>query len=111
MDTTTQTAPTRQRRPRTMPQRFVRLCIRPEGTAPGIVRLTVGSEGADYFLTELPADFGRGFTLEKVGIDAAGRYAANIDGDSRTCECKGHLRHGHCKHADGIAALIAAGKL
>jgi hypothetical protein len=107
----TQTAPARQRRPRVKPARFVQLCIRPEGKAPGVVRLTVGAQGADYFLTTIPADFGRGFMLEKVGIDAAGKYAVNIDGDGRTCECKGHLRHGHCKHSDGLAALIAAGKL
>jgi hypothetical protein len=62
-------APTRQRKPRPKPRRFARLCIRLEGMAPGIVRLTVGTNGADYFLTELPAGFGRGFLVEKVGID------------------------------------------
>jgi hypothetical protein len=105
-------APAGQRKPRPKPQRFARLCIRPEGTAPGIVRLTVGHDGADYFLTELPADFGRGFLVEKVGIDRdTAKYHVNLDGDRRSCECKGFLRHGHCKHADGIAALIAAGRL
>ncbi len=108
----TQTAPARQRKPRPKPQRFARLCIRPEGTAPGIVRLTVGQEGADYFLTIIPAEFGRGFLVEKVGIDRdTAKYHVNIDADKKTCECKGFLRHGHCKHADGLAALIAAGKL
>jgi hypothetical protein len=112
MSTTTGTAPTRQRKPRPKPARFVRLCIKPEGTAPGIVRLTVGKQGADYFLTAIPADFGRGFLVEKMGIDRdAARYAVNIDGDRRTCECQGFARHGHCKHADGIAALLAAGRL
>jgi hypothetical protein len=103
----TTSAPTRQRKP----ARFARLCINPEGTAPGIVRLTVGNAGADYFLTELPADFGRGFLVEKVGIDRdAAKYHVNI-GEQRSCECKGFLHHGHCKHADGLAALIAAGRL
>jgi hypothetical protein len=100
-------APTRQRKPR----RFARLCIRPEGTVPGIVRLTVGNDGADYFLTELPADFGRGILAEKVGIDRdAGKYHVHIDAQ-RSCECNGFLRHGHSKRADGIAALIGAGRL
>jgi hypothetical protein len=27
------------------------------------------------------------------------------------CHCKGHARHGHCKHVDGLKALITAGKL
>ncbi len=110
--TATQTAPARQRKPRTKPARFVRLCIRPLGRAPGVVRLTVGKESADYYLFAIPADFGTAFKVVKIGIDATeGEYAVNIDADKRTCDCKGHARHGHCKHADGIAALIAAGKL
>jgi hypothetical protein len=61
---------------------------------------------------DLPADFGRGFLVEKVGIDRdEAKYHVNIDTARRSCECKGFLRHGHCKHADGIAALIAAGRL
>jgi hypothetical protein len=104
-------ASARQRKSQPKPQRSIRLCIRPEGTAPGIVRITVGKDGADYFLTAIPADFGRGFLVEKIGLHADGKYAVNIDSERRTCECKGHTRHGHCKHADGIAALIAAGRL
>jgi hypothetical protein len=58
------------------------------------------------------ADFGRGFLVEKIDTAAqTAAYHVNLDGDKRTCECKGHLRHGHCKHADGLAALIAAGRL
>jgi hypothetical protein len=105
------TAPARQRKPRPRPQRFIRLCYRPEGTSPGIVSIRVGKEAADYFLTAIPADFGRGFLVEKIGLHAEGKYAVNIDGDKRSCECKGFGRHGHCKHADGIAALIVAGRL
>jgi hypothetical protein len=112
MDTTTATAPARQRRPRPKPARSVRLVIRPRGRAPGIINLTVGKKSADYYLFAIPADFGIGFRVVKVGIDATeGEYAVNIDGDKRTCDCKGHAHHGHCKHADGIAALIAAGQL
>jgi hypothetical protein len=108
----TATAPARQRKPRTKPARSIRLCVRPEDNGIGVVRITVGKEHADYFLTLIPADFGRGFKVEKIGFDCReSAYAVNIDGDKKTCECKGHARHGHCKHADGIAALIAAGKL
>jgi hypothetical protein len=111
MDTTT-SAPARQRKPRPKPQRSVRLTIKPEGASPGILHIRVGKESFDYFLTELPADFGRGFKVEKVGIDATEPpYHVNVNGGDKTCDCKGHLRHAHCKHADGIAALIAAGLL
>ena len=112
MTTTTATDPARQRKPRTKPQRFIRLCVRPADQAAGVVRITVGKETADYYLTELAADFGRGFKVEKTGLDAEpAAYHVNLDGNKRTCECKGHGRHGHCKHSDGLAALIAAGRL
>jgi hypothetical protein len=63
-------------------------------------------------LTEIPSDFGRRFQVEKVGIDVTeGKYTVNVSEDKRSCECKGHLKWGHCKHADGLAALIAAGRL
>lgn len=111
MDTNTSASP-RQRKPRSKPQRGIRLCIKPEGTSPGVVRLTVGKDSADYFLTELPADFGRAFKVEKIGLECGeSAYAVNIDGVKRSCECKGFLHHGHCKHADGIAALVAVGWL
>jgi hypothetical protein len=104
--------PPRQRKPRPKPARSIRLDIPPEGTkSPGVVSITVGTERVSYFLNVLATDFGRGFRLVKLGIDASGEYAANVDGEKRSCECKGFLRHHHCKHADGIAALIAAGKL
>jgi hypothetical protein len=76
------------------------------------VRIRVGADECDYLLTELPADFGRGFRVEKIDPTAeTAAYHVNIDGSNRTCECKGHLRWGHCKHSDGLAALIVAGRL
>ena len=108
----TATARPRQRKPRAKPARFVRLVIKPDADSFGVVRLTVGGRSADYLLTLLPADFGRGFQVEKIGLEGRGEvYHVNLDGDRRTCECKGFLKWGHCKHADGLAALIAAGRL
>ena len=108
----TATAPARQRKPQRKPARFVRLVIKPDAGSLGVVRLTVGGQSADYLLTPLPADFGRGFQVEKIGLEGRGEvYHVNLDGDKRTCECKGFLKWGHCKHADGLAALVAAGKL
>jgi hypothetical protein len=60
----------------------------------------------------MPADFGRAFQVEKIGLTVNDSpYHVHIDGGRRSCECKGFLRHGHCKHADGLAALVAAGRL
>ncbi len=108
----TPSAPVRQRKPRPKPQRGIRLEVRPEGDGLGIVRITVGKRHDDYLLTPIPSDFGRGFTVEKVGLTVNDPpYHVNVDGDKRSCECKGFLHHGHCEHADGLAALIAAGRL
>ena len=111
MSTTTQTPAPRQRKPRAKPARSIRLCVRPTAETTGVVRITVGKEDADYLLTEIPADFGRGFKLEKIGFDADSAYCVNIDADRRTCECQGYNRWQKCKHSDGLAALIAAGRL
>ena len=93
MSTTTATAAPRQRKPRPKPARSIRLCVRPTAETAGVVRITVGKEPADYLLTEVPADFGRGFLVEKVCFDAPAAYHVNIDGDKRTCECQGHYSH------------------
>jgi hypothetical protein len=102
-------APGRQRKPRPKPARHVSLRVRPNGNAAGVVRSTVGKESADYLVTELAADFGRGFRLEKAGGEEV--YHVNLNGPETTCTCKGHLRWQKCKHVDGLAALVAAGKL
>ena len=111
MATTTATPAPRQRKPRPKPARSIRLCVKPSAETAGVVTIRVGKEEADYLLTEIPADFGRGFKVEKIGFDADSIYAVNIDGDKRTCECQGYNRWQKCKHSDGLAALIAAGRL
>jgi hypothetical protein len=110
MNPTATIAP-KQRRQRRKPQRFVRLVLAPSATETGVIRLTVGKASQDYLLTPIPSDYGRAFRVVKLGIDAKGDYAVNVDGAKRTCDCLGHLKHGHCKHGDSLAALIAAGKL
>src|SRR5262245_11115526 len=110
MNATESPAP-RQRKPRPKPARHVSLRIAPEGKAPGIVRITVGRETMDYFVSRVPSDFGTGFLLEKIDVDNPASYHVNLDGDKKTCDCKGHARWSRCKHADGLAALVAAGRL
>ncbi len=76
------------------------------------MRITVGKQAADYFLTELPADFGRGFKVEKIGLECQdSAYHVNVNGAERTCECQGFLRYRYCRRSDGLAALIAAGRM
>jgi hypothetical protein len=100
------------RKPRPKPARSIRLehPLNADGKN-GVVRITVGKETGDYFLDRIPADFGLGFRVEEIGGDEV--YHVNIDNDgrTRTCECKGYLRHCHCKHADSLARLIELGKI
>src|ERR1700676_2450701 len=112
MSSTTAPAAARQRKPRVKPARSIRLCVRPTAENVGVVKITVGKESFDYLLTPIPADFGRGFLVEKIGFQCdESVYHVNIDGAKRTCECEGYNTWQKCKHSDGLAALIAAGRL
>ena len=112
MSTTTTGTPARQRKPRPKPERHIRLCVRPDNQAPGILEIRVGKEATLYFLSEVPSDFGRGFRLEKLEAAGAETYHVNLDGDRHSCECKGFLRwQKPCKHIAGLQALISAGRL
>jgi hypothetical protein len=100
----------RVNKPRTKPARSIRLEMPLNASGKGgIVRLTVGKDTGDYYLDRVPADFGLGFKVEEIGGDEV--YHVNLDGQVRTCDCKGHARHGHCKHSDGLAKLLELGKI
>ncbi len=77
-----------------------------------VVTLTVGKQADDYLIRRLPSDFGTAFAVEKVADPDGHSYAVCLNGNGTgTCECLGYLRHGHCKHVEGLAALVRAGKL
>src|SRR5262249_34063906 len=103
----TTSAPTRQRKPRPKPARSIRLCVQPHEQGPGVLRITVGGKETDYLLSLIPSDFGKGFRLEKVGAEET--YHVNLNVPESSCDCKGYLHHGHCKHVAGLAAVVAAG--
>jgi hypothetical protein len=97
-------------RPRVKPERRVHL-YNPEGT-PKLLEMTIGKDTFAYWLKIIDADYGIGFEVRKpfpetdvyhVHYDPARRYSS--------CDCKGGLHHGHCKHQEAIIALIRSGKL
>jgi hypothetical protein len=91
-------------RQRVKPARHI--SVQPDGK----IRIVCGKVDTEYTVIELPCDIGgRGF--EVSNLSNLEIYHVNLNGRDRSCDCIGHLRHGHCKHADGLAALIAAGKL
>jgi hypothetical protein len=74
------------------------------------------SKFSHYYVAPMSADYGRAFKFEKFGVEGGDVYAVNLggDGEPATCECLGHLRHGHktvCRHIASARALIEAGKL
>ena len=70
----------------------------------------------EYLVAELPAGDGRGgraalFAKTTPGSDAeADSYTVVVTrGGCGGCECRGFLRHGHCKHEATLRALLANG--
>ena len=89
----------------------IRRILPPFEENPGIFLIRVGGDAAEYFITPIPADFGRGFLVEKMGTVEDGAYHVNLDGRRSSCECRGFTRHGYCKHVQGLGAAVRAGKL
>src|SRR5438093_1223546 len=81
------------------PARTIRLALAPLPSSPGVVTITAGRRTADYLLSRLPSDFGEAFRLEKFPPQGGEVYHVLLSGDgARSCECKGFLRWGRCKH-------------
>jgi hypothetical protein len=81
----------------------------------GVLTLTGKRCHCRYVVQEFAADIGRGFMLLKAGKgsdEAEEHYAVLVPRHGRPmCECKGFVRHGHCKHAFALLVLTRAGKL
>jgi hypothetical protein len=105
----------RRPRPRLTPARSTLFQPCPVGPRLGLVRITVGTVSVDYWLSRLPTDFGAAFRLERlapVGDEPAAYDVLLAEGGGApSCECKGFFRWGRCKHADGLLALLQAGRL
>lgn len=89
----------------------------PYGPTAGYLTIETGRTGCLYRVAEFPPGWdGRGFTLTKItpGTDSeSDSYSCFVarNGQDKSCECRGFLAHGHCKHLDSLAALIANGWL
>ncbi len=97
------------RKPRVKPARSIRWLQPPrERFGWGALEITVGKKTDCYLVREIPADFGRGFEIEK---DDGTVYHVNLNAERPTCDCKGHEQHSHCKHREGLETLARAGRL
>jgi hypothetical protein len=105
-------APSRPRQPRPEPELSVELLATPDGQTDGVIFITRGRDTADYLLAPLPSGKVRYFLVQKIVPDGLEPpYLVSLAGEERSCDCQGHRRYGHCKHADALATLIADGRL
>lgn len=66
-----------------------------------------------YWLDRIESPLGDAFLVEKQGDQRKSneKYHVLLAQDGHSCECKGFLRHDHCKHVSGLLALKAAGRI
>ena len=72
------------------------------------------TELTTYAVVELVTPLGRAFRLEKLtAAPDTEPYDVLIAGTGGhdSCDCRGFLRHGHCKHHSSIQALVANGQV
>ncbi len=81
----------------------------------GLVQITRGRDSVTYALGEIdPNGPGRAFTLVKYeggGDGEATGYVCRTTflGLGLSCECRGWLAHGNCKHLSALSQLIYRG--
>ena len=93
------------------PKRTIRLVRPPTGDGVGVFSITVGNKAAHYALHEIRCDIGgRGFAVHRIGLGTLYHVRVGRPLDC-SCECKGFLYHGYCRHISGLLALLREGKL
>jgi hypothetical protein len=91
--------------------RTIRLVRAPTQDGVGVFCISVGSEATFYTLHEIPCEIGgRGFAVHRTGL--GNLYHVRIGTPQEcSCECKGFLYHGYCRHVLGLLALAREGRL
>ena len=99
---------------RVKPERRIRL-IQPIRDGSGAIEITIGKERHAYDVRLLDSDYGIAYRLIEQGLvqqpegfyelEITACYDVLLNGTQSTCECKGFLHHGHCKHVAGLTVL------
>jgi hypothetical protein len=101
-------------RKRVKPERRIRL-LKPIQDGIGALQIAIDGEPHNYLILPLASDFGAAFRLikqELLPVDPGvwelhdtARYDVCLNGEQSSCECKGFLHRGQCKHVDGLTTL------
>lgn len=91
--------------------RTLRVCVPPVDGRFAIVTLTVGkTDTGDYWFSAFDAVGGLGFEVQEIGNELEDPYhafvASDASGLSDSCDCRGFLRHGKCKHSGAARKLV-----
>lgn len=88
------------------PPRVIRLIQPPDPSGVGLFAISMKDRAQYYVFKEIPCEIGgRAFAVHRMGL--ANVYHVRVGSPTDTsCECMGFLRHGRCKHIQGLAALI-----
>jgi hypothetical protein len=111
--------PVKPSRPK--PPRRATLGAAVNGVYPLLVTVGTGDKAQrfGYYIEAMPCDFGQAFRFvmlaHQVEEGQPDHYDVRLDSRGRhSCECLGHLRHGHktaCRHVAACVALMASGRL
>lgn len=88
-------------------------------TEPGMplsVVITVDGKESHYWTEIIPSDFGTAIRFSKAWDGktrdfSTEEYDALLDGSHSSCECKGFLHFGYCRHVTAAIQLLSEGKL
>ena len=113
MPEVTQSAPARQaRQPRVKPERLARVHTDADTLECTLSLLVTTANGkttiSTYVAEDVPHEDGRGFALIKPDGET---YHLELINGVASCDCKGHVRWGRCKHAAAIVACVKARRL
>src|SRR5215831_18937731 len=100
------------------PKRFARLEDNPTLDEPALLTLHIAGKDSDYWLYLQPSNFGEAYRLQKIEptedapAELGEAYTVTFQDEfNQTCECRGFVHRGNCKHIDSIKALRDAGRL
>jgi len=89
----------------------IRLVRPPDAHGVGVFAIEQKGRTQFYVFKEIVCDIGgRGFAVHRIGLGNI--YDVRVGPAKEcSCECLGFLRHGKCKHLQGLSALIGHGVL